>query len=288
MNKVVIVKLLYSLIRYIVAIHNLGFANTVYILCKKFFLSAHTCKIKTKTFGNIYWRPKFDFGVFSHLYSPAINFSDYASQDFFYTENKKIKIIFDLGANIGIESVRFRKLFPLAQIISIEPNKSNFEILKKNLSQHNFIKYFNLAIWNNKTKLKLKSYGNSSTSFSYEELKSLSKNESTLMSNDEIFVDAETIDNLMKTLSISEIDILKIDVEGAEKYIFDNSSDKWISKINIIIAECPDKEAPFTVMNIYDSFLRNKLFFNTYINGENLIFIKEGYDFLPKISLFYK
>jgi len=50
----------------------------------------------------------------------------------------------------------------------------------------------------------------------------------------------------------------------------------------------PDKEAPFTVMNIYDSFLRNKLFFNTYINGENLIFIKEGFDFLPKTSLFYR
>ena len=286
--KRIFVRFLYALIRYIVAINNLGFANTVYIIYKRIFISSNVSRINTKTFGTIYWRPKFDFGVFSHLYSPAISFSDYSSQDSHYLENKKVKIIFDLGANIGIESIRFRKLFPLAQIISIEANKSNFEILKKNLSQHNFIKYFNLAIWNNKTKLKLKSYGNSSTSFSYEELKSLSKNESTLMSNDEIFVDAETIDNLMKTLSISEIDILKIDVEGAEKYIFDNSSDKWITKINIIIVECPDKEAPFTVMNIYDSFLRNKLFFNTYINGENLIFIKEGYDFLPKTSLFYK
>ena len=39
-----------------------------------------------------------------------------------------------------------------------------------------------------------------------------------------MFVDADTIDSLMKNHLISEIDILKIDIEGAEKYIFDDST----------------------------------------------------------------
>ena len=192
----------------------------------------------------------------------------------------KPNIIFDIGANIGIETFRFRKLFPFSKIISIEANKENFNILKKNLDQDKNVVTLNLGIWNEKTKLKLKkSNKNSSQGFAYEKLDSNEKGEE--------FIDADTIQGVIDKFSISEIDILKIDVEGAENFIFDNSCDFWISKVKTIIMECPDSDAPLTTMKIFESFKRNNLFFNTYINGENLVFVRKDCFWRSKPIMFY-
>ena len=257
--------------RYLISINNLGLVNTIKIIITRLFPGYKIQKINTKKFGSIYWRPKFDFGVMTHFFTPQIDFD---------TKNDKPNIIFDIGANIGIETFRFRKLFPFSKIISIEANKENFNILKKNLDQDKNVVTLNLGIWNEKTKLKLKkSNKNSSQSFSYEKLDSNEKGEE--------FIDADTIQGVIDKFSISEIDILKIDVEGAENFIFDNSCDFWISKVKTIIAECPDSDAPFTTIKIFESFKRNNLFFNTYINGENLVFIRKDCFWRSKPIMFY-
>ena len=178
--------------RYLISINNLGLVNTIKIIITRLFPGDKIEKINTKKFGSIYWRPKFDFGVMTHFFTPQIGFD---------TKNDKPNIIFDIGANIGIETFRFRKLFPFSKIISIEPNKENFNILKKNLDQDKNVVTLNLGIWNEKTKLKLKkSNKNSSQGFSYEKLDSNEKGEE--------FIDADTIQNVIDKFSISEIDIL--------------------------------------------------------------------------------
>lgn len=45
------------------------------------------------------------------------------------------KRVIDLGANIGMFSVMMAKKFPKATIYALEPEKKNFEILKKNVEQ---------------------------------------------------------------------------------------------------------------------------------------------------------
>ena len=250
--------------RYATAIYNLGFFNTIKILYLRLFPQTKIQQINTKKFGKIYWRPKLDFGVMTHFFNPQVGLD---------TRNDKPNIIFDIGANIGIESIRFRRLFPFAKIISIEANKENYEILEKNLNSDKNILTLNIAVWNEKTKLKLKKFSlENSEEFSYE------KFNNTKINEEQEIVDADTIKNICDNLSIPDIDILKIDVEGAENFIFDNSSDLWISKVKVIIIECPDKDFPFTTMKIFDTFKRNNLFFKTYINGENFVFIKKNCD----------
>jgi precorrin-6B methylase 2 len=53
--------------------------------------------------------------------------------------NTEPKFILDCGANIGSSSVFFVNLFPLAQIIAVEPELENFKILVKNAVPHNNI-----------------------------------------------------------------------------------------------------------------------------------------------------
>ena len=48
-------------------------------------------------------------------------------------------------------------------------------------------------------------------------------------------VDAITMSQILLKNDFKNIDILKIDIEGAERYIFDESSKDWIDKVNVII-----------------------------------------------------
>ena len=50
--------------------------------------------------------------------------------EYYFPEELKPKVIFDIGGNIGITSVYLASLFPEAQIYTFEPLKENFEILK--------------------------------------------------------------------------------------------------------------------------------------------------------------
>jgi Methyltransferase FkbM domain len=53
-------------------------------------------------------------------------------------------------------------------------------------------------------------------------------------------VRAVTIDEIIKEFGLGRIDLLKIDVEGSEKEIFDNS-EAWISSVDVICVELHDR-----------------------------------------------
>ena len=150
---------------------------------------------------------------------------------------------------------------------------------RKNLRReyHKIIR-IHTSIWNKKTTLEIKNhFSNNSQTFYVTE----KKREETINE-----IDSLSIKDILNEQNLNSIDIIKIDTEGAEVKIFDESCDKWISSVKVIIVECPDKEAPLTTMKIIKAFERNNLKFNTYINGENLVFIKENCNWKP-ISIYY-
>ena len=55
----------------------------------------------------------------------------FAGQEYRFEALKQPKVIVDAGANIGLASVFFANAFPEATIIAIEPEETNFTLLKK-------------------------------------------------------------------------------------------------------------------------------------------------------------
>jgi len=53
------------------------------------------------------------------------------------------------------------------------------------------------------------------------------------------FVQAMTLDTLLARMGLEFVDILKIDIEGAEKEVFESSAE-WIDKVRVIMAELHD------------------------------------------------
>lgn len=157
---------------------------------------------------------------------------DVVSEDFergirsYFKEFKK-GVFIDIGSNIGKYTVMIgNQLNDKGKVISIEPHPQNFEVLQKNIELNNCknVTSLNIACWNKKNELKL---------YNHEDQPLLAS--AVKKSRKYITVKADTLDSILKNLEISNIDMVKIDVEGAESevlkgmdYILKNKKPKVI------------------------------------------------------------
>lgn len=133
-----------------------------------------------------------------------------------YVNFNKLNIILDVGANVGQWAFTAKYLFPHLKIYSFEPNIIPFLKLKKNASEFRNWKVFNYAI-GRKPQIKPLYYAKNSTvggSFYKEITGEFSSSESLK----QIMAVVVYLNKLkLKQFKIPlKIDLVKIDVEGAE------------------------------------------------------------------------
>lgn len=117
---------------------------------------------------------------------------------------KNNKIIFDCGAHIGTSAIFFSLLNPKAKIYCFEPDKSSFELLKKNLKLNNInSEVYNYAISDKNCFVNFASNLNCSVASKIEE-------------GGKSKVQSKNLDTLMQELKIDKLDLLKLDIEGEE------------------------------------------------------------------------
>ena len=234
----------------------------LYRISKNLIFTIELKKSK-KTFS---FRTVGDIGAVMHFVNPNYHIIG---------TSKKITTIIDLGANIGSETIRFAINHPHSKIFSVEAQADNFNILKLNIEKNNFknVKLYNRAAYS-EDGIEL-TLSNSSSGANKNEAFSIKENISN--TNKEIVLSI-SINQILSENNLDEIDILKIDIEGAEKYLFSNESNlEWLNKTNCLIFECPDSDEPFTTQLIYNQIIKHNLKFKTFLSGENLVLIKDDY-----------
>ena len=85
-----------------------------------------------------------------------------------------------------------------------------------------------------------------------------------MTSSEKYDIESTTIDEIIETYKFKTVDILKIDIEGAEKELFEKNYENWLPKVKIIMVETHDRMVPrsaFTVMNALDKY--NFMLFTT-------------------------
>lgn len=136
-------------------------------------------------------------------------------------------IFVDIGANIGKYTVMIgNQLKGNGKIISIEPHPNNFEILKKNVEVNKCenVTLVNAACWNTKSTLKL---------FDHEAHPLLAS--AVKESKNFITVDSEPLDDILDRLGVKNVDLVKIDVEGAESKVLEGMKNLLkIGKVRIV------------------------------------------------------
>jgi FkbM family methyltransferase len=125
------------------------------------------------------------------------------------------QIVFDVGANVGQSAKTYRRLYPQAQIWSFEPFPVTYEHLCHSLADDRFHPIA-LALSDQISKAKLNIGAVSITN-------SLLRRETDTGKSIEIQTD--TLDHFCSEHGISSIDILKVDVEGAEDRVFSGAKE---------------------------------------------------------------
>lgn len=119
-----------------------------------------------------------------------------------FNSDTESPVIFDCGANIGTSCIYFKKIFPKAKVTAFEANPEIVKILENNLKNNGFndITIINKAVWINYDGLEI-GLENADASSIYKD-----KNRRSVDS-------VRLKDYLEKEESV---DMLKIDIEGAE------------------------------------------------------------------------
>jgi len=160
----------------------------------------------------------------------------FVDQAYDFIVEKCPRIIVDAGANIGLASIYFANMYPESQIIAIEPEASNYEMLKMNVAPYSNIIPLNAALWDKNEEISLVDPGLGKWAF----MTKGDDSQEVYLGNMGHKVQGMTVDRIMEDNGLEKIDILKIDIEGAEREVFRDSS-SWIGKVDALIVELHER-----------------------------------------------
>ena len=194
------------------------------------------------------------------LIKSIFEFQEYALpiQDF------QPKLILDCGGNIGCSAVYFANVYPNAEIYSIEPEEKHIKLLKFNTCFYDKVHVVESALWSKETYIKVedKGWGDAGwMTFETDE-------------NDPSAMKTVTVSKILFESGFEEIDLLKVDIEGAEKEVFGaDDVDQWLSKVKVITIELHDRMKSGCSYEFFKAI--SKYHWKFSFRGENLIFIRE-------------
>jgi FkbM family methyltransferase len=148
------------------------------------------------------------------------------------------KLILDVGANVGFASVWFANKYPGAKIIAVEPDPSNLTVLRKNVQPYPNVSVVEGAVWWESTTLSLDDQGDKS---------------GIQVRPGGGGVRALTVPELAGS---AKIDILKLDVEGAEKELFEHDP-AWLADVGVLMIELHDRFKPGCSKALYSALIRH-------------------------------
>ena len=140
-------------------------------------------------------------------------------------------VFIDVGANIGIYALVASKLVGEAgRVIAFEPSAQSFPLLQQNIELNGLknIRAFRVALADRIRKAWLYHPG-------VPECNSLARDSSSEDEAEEVTV--ETLDDMVKRASISRVDVIKIDVEGAEELVLRGAANVLASMRPAVIFE---------------------------------------------------
>jgi FkbM family methyltransferase len=166
---------------------------------------------------------------------PLVWFSVFIQEDYGAILPFEPRVIVDAGAYIGLTAIYFANRYPEAEIIALEPDPENYRLLIRNVGRFDRIHPVNAALWFEDTELPLyrRPEGAWASSIHSVGLR-------PGCSKADHLIPGMPIETIMSRFGVSDIDVLKVDIEGAEKDVFERSS-VWIDRVGAVLIETHDR-----------------------------------------------
>jgi FkbM family methyltransferase len=188
------------------------------------------------------------------------------------TYKNKDLVIFDIGSRDCIQSIEFSKYFPKASIYAFECNPNTIDICRNNIIGYDNIKLIEGAVTDYDGTIKFYPIDQEKTVTSWKDgnpgASSLFKSNGSYpyekYVQDEITTNCHRLDTVMKKENINKVDIIWMDLQGAELLAL-KSLDDNLKNVDYIYTEVSFKEiyhgqVMFTELNNYlsDNFIKFK------------------------------
>jgi FkbM family methyltransferase len=179
----------------------------------------------------------------------------------------KPSTMIDAGANIGLATIYFKAFFPDLSVLAIEPSTPIYVRAKTHFDNNQLtdVTTMNAAVWCENTRLQIDNSFGDGEDWATR----------TIQGKDEQgTVDAFSIPTLLAKMNWQQVDILKMDIEGAESDVFRDRQEveNWLGLVQCLIIEIHDE---FNCRNRIEHILKENQFklFTTHeytvaINGQ--------------------
>ena len=184
-------------------------------LSKILQIERHTI-FQTKIFGKLF--KGIDSASFVGQYTEILKKEIYS-----FNTNVPSPYIIDCGANVGVSVLFFKTKYPNAEVIAFEPDKFVYSVLQENVKNFSFqnVTLFNSGVWKSEGKINFLSKGDDSGK--------ILKEKNPLDDTTEIEVVR------LRTYLNRPVQLLKIDIEGAEYEVLQDISDLLVNVERIFI-----------------------------------------------------
>lgn len=160
-------------------------------------------------------------------------------------EQRPLRIL-DLGANIGMGVLTLSCQFPEAEFVCVEPDPRNLGLLGTNLQQNGIqAKIVAAAVASSSGKAALR-FNHDPTCSRLESLPEQDLHELTS-------VDLVTVPEVIGRFGWSSVDLVKIDIEGAEDEIL-SSDNEWLGSVGAIILEIHPVTTPAKILSYIERY----------------------------------
>ncbi len=144
------------------------------------------------------------------------------------------RTIIDAGANVGFASVVFANRYPDARVIALEVDAENYAILQRNVAPYPNVRAIKAGLWSHRAYLRITNPAGEAWAFQVSETDE----------SDADRIEALGIVDICTLCDFDRIDLLKIDIEGAEYEVFSRNADAWIDRVALIMIEIHDHVNP--------------------------------------------
>jgi len=184
--------------------------------------------------GNLYYYNA-DYSFSEHVFRFGYTYDSPDDLEFFLT-GPKGKLMLDIGSNHGVFSIFLNKKFE--RIIAFEPEPNNFNIIEKNIDLNKLrnVELIGSAV-SNENLASVPFFV--LTSDGHHSLGKVATSEF----KETTYVRSIRLDSFFQERNISNIDLLKVDVEGFELNVFEGAGDflhkEFINRIFFEISKVP-------------------------------------------------
>jgi FkbM family methyltransferase len=156
---------------------------------------------------------------------------------------QQMKVIFDVGANVGQSAMTFLVNYPRAQVFSFEPAPKTFAVLQESVKRFSNVKAYGVGMGHKREMVRFNCTKAASESYGIAVDQS---------DEDQPLVPITTLDEFCAEHCVPRIDYLKVDTEGNDLNVLIGAQKMLMdAEIGIVIVECsmnPDNKlhVPFS------------------------------------------